>query len=577
MVLIGLLTFSFNVRSEEVKVKFHAVVPGMLKPFTTLYIACTHNGWSPSSPVWAMKEVERNVFEFEFALPEGTPLEYKYTLGDWLTVETKADGFDIPNRRLVVASNVVRRDTVARWKMESVNMGRWREEDVMMYQIQYVKENYREKVEHIETLAELDSLIQSAETIWKQQANEKFGGVGSDFFAECYTDFTLMKNLDVASAGRDLVFQNYMLPAYMRDYPKVRESPNEQKSRHLFYGYLILSRAFGEYWLAESVSSPSLEVQIPDSVKNQRRLQWEKFKMILADLPKTVNTYLKEVTYSDASIKATLLSFKHELSSLEPYWLVQDDLNNGQPTSALKRLTRISATGDVRRQEFQILSLLTFQQLAKQSNKKEAFAVLDMLAKVSKLNSGFNEYLKQNLRKHYLRVDSVLGKQRYGKIQELYTADSFPFVRKVKSKEILAGIYKDIRSGKSIDLSTFRGKKVVIDFWTTWCGPCVAETPALIEFAANMKERNDVVFLSVNCDATTMARGSDNYVRGFVKALNINYPVLIDRNDDSLQKRFQIEWYPTKILINEQGEVSPRDLSLEKIERMVAVNSKQSR
>ena len=158
-----LLVFFALAHSEETTVKFQVVVPSTLKPFTTVYIACTHNGWSPSSPVWAMKEVERNVFEFEFALPDGSPLEYKYTLGDWPTVETKADGFDIPNRRLVVESNLVQRDTVARWKMESVNIGSWRKEDVLMFQIQYITEHYREAVNRIGTIAELDLMIYSEE------------------------------------------------------------------------------------------------------------------------------------------------------------------------------------------------------------------------------------------------------------------------------------------------------------------------------------------------------------------------------------------------------------------------------
>jgi thiol-disulfide isomerase/thioredoxin len=73
--------------------------------------------------------------------------------------------------------------------------------------------------------------------------------------------------------------------------------------------------------------------------------------------------------------------------------------------------------------------------------------------------------------------------------------------------------------GKSVSDSSLSAKVAVIDFWGTWCKPCLAEIPEYNEFYRTYKDRG-VVFIAVAFDS-----GSEEDVRAAVKRLKIEYPV----------------------------------------------------
>ncbi len=56
-------------------------------------------------------------------------------------------------------------------------------------------------------------------------------------------------------------------------------------------------------------------------------------------------------------------------------------------------------------------------------------------------------------------------------------------------------------AGKQVNLSSFRGKIVLLNFWATWCPPCRAELPSLQKLAARWKDHKDLVILTVDVDA----------------------------------------------------------------------------
>ena len=68
--------------------------------------------------------------------------------------------------------------------------------------------------------------------------------------------------------------------------------------------------------------------------------------------------------------------------------------------------------------------------------------------------------------------------------------------------------------GEEVSLSDYRGKKVLLNFWASWCGPCREEMPAFEEFA---KENPDIVILGVNLDMSDQKASAD----GLVQELNI--------------------------------------------------------
>ena len=100
--------------------------------------------------------------------------------------------------------------------------------------------------------------------------------------------------------------------------------------------------------------------------------------------------------------------------------------------------------------------------------------------------------------------------------------------------------------GDTIHLKSLRGKKVVLNFWATWCGPCKVEAPAFSQFAQSHPEI-PVIGLAVDS-------GSAAQVRRTVREWNISFPVAIA--DAKLQRSYDISTLPTTVILDENGEVN---------------------
>jgi peroxiredoxin len=102
---------------------------------------------------------------------------------------------------------------------------------------------------------------------------------------------------------------------------------------------------------------------------------------------------------------------------------------------------------------------------------------------------------------------------------------------------------KDVR-GNNVGLSDFKGKVVVIDFWTTWCSWCKETTQELEKLHDNYKDR-DVVFLGISMDSGSNA---DKKVRNFAEKHDLTYLMLID--DGSASKSYQVNKLPTTYILD---------------------------
>ncbi|WP_332634480.1 redoxin domain-containing protein [Halalkalibacter flavus] len=102
--------------------------------------------------------------------------------------------------------------------------------------------------------------------------------------------------------------------------------------------------------------------------------------------------------------------------------------------------------------------------------------------------------------------------------------------------------------GKEISLSDFKGQRVMINFWATWCPPCRAEMPDMEKFYTN----HEVVLLAVN---GTNTEGSRDHVKDFVSNLNLTFPVLLDEHGE-IASLYQIGPIPTSLFIDKNGIIS---------------------
>jgi peroxiredoxin len=130
----------------------------------------------------------------------------------------------------------------------------------------------------------------------------------------------------------------------------------------------------------------------------------------------------------------------------------------------------------------------------------------------------------------------------------------FEQVRDLFSKpaERLVGKSAPAFEAQTLDGQTFKladqaGKIVVLDFWATWCHPCVVALPKVNETVAKYKSQG-VVFQTVN-------KGDDpEVIREFLATQKLNIPVLLDPTD-AVCKLFRADLIPLTVIIDKTGKI----------------------
>lgn len=137
--------------------------------------------------------------------------------------------------------------------------------------------------------------------------------------------------------------------------------------------------------------------------------------------------------------------------------------------------------------------------------------------------------------------------------QEL--ADEGTLVRLVKNPDPAPALEINDLNGKPILLQEDKGKIVLLNFWATWCGPCRAEIPDLIELQKKYKGQLDIIALSTDEDDAAE-------VKRFAQKAGINYRV--GMATDSLRVKYGgIPALPTSFVIDAQGRVVQKHVGLD--------------
>ena len=106
-------------------------------------------------------------------------------------------------------------------------------------------------------------------------------------------------------------------------------------------------------------------------------------------------------------------------------------------------------------------------------------------------------------------------------------------------------------NGADVKLASFKGKVILLNFWATWCGPCKAEIPSLVELQE--KYADDLVVLGFSVDDTV------DKMKPYAAQYKINYPLLVGNGREDVQEAFgPLFGIPVSVIIGRDGKIAKK-------------------
>jgi thiol-disulfide isomerase/thioredoxin len=106
-------------------------------------------------------------------------------------------------------------------------------------------------------------------------------------------------------------------------------------------------------------------------------------------------------------------------------------------------------------------------------------------------------------------------------------------------------------NGADVALASFKGKVILLNFWATWCGPCKAEIPSLVELQSEYGD--DLVVLGFSVDDTV------EKMRPYAAEYKVNYPLLVGNGREDVQEAFgPLYGIPVSVFIDRNGKIAKK-------------------
>ena len=119
--------------------------------------------------------------------------------------------------------------------------------------------------------------------------------------------------------------------------------------------------------------------------------------------------------------------------------------------------------------------------------------------------------------------------------------------------------------GKPISISNYKGKIVLVDFWATWCGPCIGELPNVLKTYEKYHGKGfEIVGISLDSDKSKLT--------SFTKSKNMPWQQYFDGQGwkNKVGQKYGVRSIPATYLIDKEGKLLAKDLRGEALEQAVA-------
>jgi len=374
---------------------------------------------------------------------------------------------------------------------------------------------------------EVDAHFQTLKGSWEEEVGEN---ADADWKLEVrpYLYYYLLRMQIVKEAldeeMRCHLFAEHMVPTFLADIKRYREEPTTGHLYPIASGTNLI------------LNLGTFDCKIP-------RI-WSSLQVSLEQLPGSIRSHLER--HSDLSERAEkgLKRSLEELERLQPLISIRDALYKSNLDVAFAELAAISTKGELAGY-VRMLGKQLWRRYERRGKTDQALATLDLLAR--SLTAG--DLPRDSLRTWYSAVDPEHGSERF---QRITGASSPPSLVPAEKSAKLEGTYRNLTTGEPFDLSDLEGKTVLLDFWATWCAPCIEEIPKLKRLVS--EQEDDFVLVTVSSDPLT--GGADRKgVSEFIEKHDITYTALYDDPDSSLTERLEVNSWPSKFLISEDGQI----------------------
>ena len=120
--------------------------------------------------------------------------------------------------------------------------------------------------------------------------------------------------------------------------------------------------------------------------------------------------------------------------------------------------------------------------------------------------------------------------------------------------------------GEALTLEQLKGKKVILNFWATWCGPCKKEMPHLQKYYEQYAKEQNVEIVGVNL---TYTRDQEEAIAQFIKSHELTFPIVLEKTEE-VARQYEILTIPSTFMLDTEGNIQRQIIGPLNTESLVA-------